>query len=101
MLIRQGRTNFAKCISKEDPATLRQFKCLLALRPMPIVSAKPAAESSPPDMSQALLIRKGRNSLQAAAGDGKDTLDAAIEQFRESMQKQTELVRTQTLGYTL
>ena len=43
-------------------------------------------DGEPPAMSQALIIRKGRNTLQTVAGDHKETIDMALAQYRSTLE---------------
>ena len=96
---RKGRTNFAKCITSDDPSILRHFKVLIGLRPMQLItSPKQTPDGASPDMGRALIIRKGRSSLQTVAGDFKDSVDAAISDFRGKLSGQDKLNRSQFLG---
>ena len=95
--VRTGRTNLSKVISADDVAIIRQFKYLLSLRPMRILAGK-SSEADRASMSQALLMRKGRNTLQLVCGEHKDNIDAAVLQYRENLEKLKGADRNQCPG---
>ncbi|CAE7474292.1 unnamed protein product [Symbiodinium microadriaticum] len=84
-------------ISADDAAIIRQFKYLLSLRPMRILAGK-SSEADRASMSQALLMRKGRNTLQLVCGEHKDNIDAAVSQYRENLEQLKGADRNQCPG---
>ncbi|CAJ1366699.1 unnamed protein product, partial [Effrenium voratum] len=84
-----GRTNFAKCLAPNDPAILKCFKGLAALRPMQVLT-KASSDGTGISLTQAVIIRKGRNTFMQVTKDYKDDMESSLNQFRDNLANKSE-----------
>lgn len=88
VLLRLGRTNFQKCVGPTDPPAIQAVKQLISLRPMSVINKTNPGETLP--LNNAVIVRRGRNTLTNVTKDHKEALESALTEFKNGLPSLTD-----------